>query len=105
VVLIKINNIYILSIILILFFIKTNKLNESSKEEYNIEPILIKANGVGGVEGYVRKSDLYNEKNQPQNPEEAIVYMKEYKQNKVRVIPLYDSDGKTIIGTYEISRN
>ena len=38
------------------------------------EPDLMAVVGLNDVEGYVRKVDLYDEKNQPNNPEEAIAY-------------------------------
>ena len=66
------------------------------------EPDLIAVVGVNNVEGYVRKSDLYNEKNQPQNPEEAQVYMEKREKEGSRVIPVYKKDGKTVIGKYKI---
>jgi hypothetical protein len=63
------------------------------------EPELIKAWGVDGNLGYVRSSDLYGEK--PNTPEEAIA--KQNKQTGDIVIPLYDSNGENIIGSFKIS--
>lgn len=75
------------------------------------EPDLILASGTNGEEGYVYASDL--EGDQPTNPEEAIVYQEkmdelfaQYKSGEVvifRTIPLYESDGVTVIGEFEIS--
>ncbi len=66
------------------------------------EPDLMLVVGVNNVEGYVKKSDLYNEKNQPKNPDEAQVYMENRKNKRVRIIPVYKKDGKTVIGEYEV---
>ena len=53
--------------------------------------ILIEIIADNGKKGYVRKSDYYI--TQPNNPEEAIVYMK-----KLSAIPVYKNDGITKIG-------
>lgn len=66
------------------------------------EPDLIAVVGVNDVEGYVKKVDLYDEKNQPNNPEEAIAYMEEREKEGPRLIPVYEKDGKTVIGEYRI---
>lgn len=66
------------------------------------EPDLIAVVGVNNVEGYVKKSDLYNMKNQPQNPEQAQAYMETIEKNGSRIIPVYKKDGKTIIGEYKV---
>lgn len=66
------------------------------------EPDLMAVVGVDNVEGYVRKSDLYNKKNQPQNPEEAQAYMEKIEKDGSRIIPVYKKDGKTVIGEYEV---
>lgn len=62
-------------------------------------PELISAIGVDGKKGYVLKKDIDGE--QPKSPEEAIA-----KQNSRSPggldIPLYDVDGKTIIGVFHI---
>lgn len=39
----------------------------------------------------------------PESPEEAVIYMKSGKANKVRFIPLYNLDGKTVIGEFQIN--
>ena len=54
-------------------------------------PDLIEIIADNGKKGYVRKSDYYI--TQPNNPEEAIVYMK-----KLSAIPVYKNDGITKIG-------
>ena len=74
-------------------------------------PDLIACAGIDGTIGYCYKADLDGE--QPSNPEEAIKYMEELnkqiaiaiKNGEVflRYIPLYDSDGETVIGKFGIS--
>ena len=66
------------------------------------EPDLMAVVGLNDVEGYVRKVDLYDEKNQPNNPEEAIAYMEKREKEGPRIIPVYEKDGKTVIGEYRI---
>ncbi|MCH1966159.1 hypothetical protein [Paraclostridium sordellii] len=66
------------------------------------EPALMAVIGVNDVEGYVSKVDLYDEENQPNNPEEAIAYMEEREKEGPRLIPVYEKDGKTVIGEYRI---
>ncbi len=61
-------------------------------------PELVLATGVDNIVGYVRKSDL--DENMPKSPAEALA--KQAKQEK-RVINLYESDGKTVIGKFEIT--
>jgi len=62
------------------------------------EPDLISAVGVNGTEGYVRSEDLNGKL--PNTPEEAVAYNRKLKTE--RLIPLYDVDGKTIIGEFKI---
>lgn len=64
------------------------------------EPDLIKAIGVDGTEGYVRKTDLVGEL--PNSPEEALE-MQKNRPPGGRDIPLYDVDGETVIGLFHIS--
>nr|WP_317333480.1 hypothetical protein [uncultured Romboutsia sp.] len=66
------------------------------------EPDLIAVVGLNDIEGYVRKVDLYDEENQPNNPEEAIAYMEKREKEGPRIIPVYEKDGKTVIGEYRI---
>ncbi|CEN75069.1 beta-lactamase inducer [[Clostridium] sordellii] len=66
------------------------------------EPDLMAVIGVNDVEGYVKKVDLYDEENQPNNPEEAIAYMEKREKEGPRLIPVYEKDGKTVIGEYRI---
>ncbi|OMF36881.1 hypothetical protein BK133_08145 [Paenibacillus sp. FSL H8-0548] len=66
------------------------------------EPDLISAVGVDGAMGYVLKKDIEGE--QPKTPEEALAI-----QNSRPLggsdIPLYDIDGKTVIGVFHIGGN
>lgn len=65
------------------------------------EPDLIKALGVDGKTiGYIRNTDLNRASDLPKTPQEALAI--QAKQSGPRRIPLYDVDGKTIIGEYEI---
>lgn len=74
-------------------------------------PELIAAIGIDGTEGYVYASDLDGE--QPKTPEEALKYMEKLEQEIAiaraaksvyfRTIPLYASDGVTVIGQFGIS--
>lgn len=66
--------------------------------QYDIEPDLISSVGDNNIEGYVKTVDL--ELKQPNSPEEAIVYMENLPTE--RVIPLYECDGETVIGTFTI---
>lgn len=97
------------------------KVNNSGQTYGNVDPNiapvdqvfpeLIAAIGIDGTEGYVYASDLDGE--QPSSPEEAIKYMenldkataaaKAAKQEYLRYIPLYKSDGVTVIGQFGIS--
>jgi hypothetical protein len=66
------------------------------------EPDLIEAYGVDGTLGYVRSTDLNGVK--PKTPEEAITKQKQRKAEGSRRIPLYDVDGKTVIGVFNVSQ-
>jgi hypothetical protein len=63
------------------------------------EPNLIKAQGVDGTIGYVLKTDLDGK--MPRNPEEALAQQKSRPAGG-RDIPLYDVQGKTVIGVFHI---
>lgn len=63
------------------------------------EPDLIKAYGTDGTIGYVRSTDLKGIK--PKTPKEALAQQE--KENKDKEIPLYDKDGKKVIGKFKIS--
>jgi hypothetical protein len=67
------------------------------------EPDLVLAKGEDGTEGYLRLKDMWGE--QPNNPEEAIAYMKKQEEEKAsghKYIPLYASDGETVIGKFKV---
>ncbi|MGX4601724.1 hypothetical protein [Faecalimicrobium sp. JNUCC 81] len=66
------------------------------------EPDLMEVVGLNDVEGYVKKTDLYDKTNQPNNPEEALAYMEKREKEGPRIIPVYKKDGKTVIGEYKI---
>lgn len=61
------------------------------------ESDLVEAVGTNGVQGYVKSTDL-----EPtfSSPEEAIAYQEANKDG--RSIPLYESDGKTVIGEFMV---
>lgn len=65
---------------------------------YEKLPDLIKAIGIDGKQGYVRKTEL--EGPNPKTPEEALAL--QAKDNTDRYINVYESDGKTIIDKYKI---
>ncbi|MCR6546554.1 hypothetical protein NVS47_13710 [Dehalobacterium formicoaceticum] len=65
------------------------------------EPDLVLALGEDGTLGYVYSKDLYGE--MPKTPEEAIAIMKKNKVGEDKKIPLYDVDGKTVIGQFKIT--
>lgn len=71
-------------------------------QSYGIEsedsPDLIAAQGIDGTYGYILSNDLYGP--EFSTPEEAVNWQK--KHNGKRVIPLYASDGKTVIGEFEL---
>lgn len=66
-------------------------------ESIGYEPELIAATGTDGTDGYVRGSDL--EGPVPASPEEALTMQ----SSEGRYIPLYESDGETVIGEFYIS--
>ena len=75
------------------------------------EPDLIAAMGIDGTLGYIYAADVDGDK--PSTPEEAAIYMENLERTReraraagevyLRLIPLYDSDGVTVIGEYGIS--
>lgn len=58
-------------------------------------PDLLAAEGMDGLCGYVYVSDLHDK---PSSPAEALLA----NNRKTQYIPLYDSDGKTVIGRFQI---
>ncbi len=73
--------------------------------EYGNEPDLIKVESEDGKIGYVYKDDFYDTDNQPNNPEEAVAYMKNLNRTKYREVNVYDHNGKAVIGSYKIMNN
>ncbi|AOY76165.1 hypothetical protein [Clostridium formicaceticum] len=67
---------------------------------FETEPDLILAEGIDGTTGYVYAADLYGKA--PKNPQEAIA-MQKANTDQERFIPLYASDGKTVIGEFRMS--
>ena len=67
------------------------------------EPDLIEAYGADGTLGYVKKTDLHGGVS-PKSPEEALQLQEKAKLSPPRTIPLYKSDGKTVIGEFKFSR-
>ena len=74
----------------------------SSLSEYaiGVEPDLISAIGTNGIEGYVKADDLSPTYS---STEEAIE--QNGKNGDIRTIPLYDVDGTTILGEFELITN
>lgn len=77
---------------------------EELKERMDLYEIknMLPAVGIDNISGYISMDDLYDEPNFPETPEEAITYQKIRAKASYRMIPLYDNDGKTIIGEYRI---
>lgn len=70
-------------------------------------PDLIKAEGVNGKTGYVKRSDLDDyEWAEVKNPEDAVAYMNKKNQrqgkNYYRIIPVFEKDGITEIDQFWI---
>ena len=70
-------------------------------------PDLVGVIATNGKEGYVYKEDFVDEYI-PQSPEEAVEYMEVLKKLNdqgiyFQVVPVYNSDGETLIGEFEIS--
>jgi len=65
--------------------------------EIGVQPDLVLAENTAGVVGYVRASDL--SVSEVTTPAEAIAAME---NNATRSIPMYLSDGETVVGTFVI---
>jgi hypothetical protein len=61
-------------------------------------PDLIKAQGTNGQVGYVRAADLLG--TPPKSPQEAVAQNSKFQV--AQLIPLYSSDGKTVIGSFKM---
>jgi len=79
--------------------IKNPKMDENGNPD-ELDLILVEADN--GKAGYALKEDFYDTANQPKNPEEAIAYMEKLKKEGDRTIPIYEKDGKTVIGSFKI---
>jgi len=86
-------------------------LDDQSK---TIRPDLILAQGVDGTDGYILETDFddCSPLEKPQNPEEAMDYMRQLEILRedafvrgdpyLYYLPLYDSDGTTLLGLYGV---
>ena len=84
--------------------------SELSTKEYDDGPDLISVEMNNGETGYVYRDDFYDNANQPNNPDEAVEYMKTVEKNikkygYYKSIVAYKEDGKTKIGTFKIGGN
>ena len=84
--------------------------SELSTKEYDDGPDLISVEMNNGETGYVDRDDFYDNANQPNNPDEAVEYMKTVEKNikkygYYKSIVVYKEDGKTKIGTFKIGGN
>jgi hypothetical protein len=79
--------------------IKNSKMDEDGNPD-ELDLILVEADN--GKAGYSLKEDFYDTANQPKNPEEAIAYMEKLKKEGDRTIPIYEKDGRTVIGSFKI---
>jgi hypothetical protein len=70
-----------------------------------VVPDLISAKGTDGKTGYVLSSDLVG--TDPATPEEAVKRQLALEQggHQDQVIPLYEKDGKTVIGQFRSTNN
>ncbi|RIJ77989.1 hypothetical protein D1871_04705 [Nakamurella silvestris] len=85
---------------------QVNKNGQTYGSDLNVtsedgEPDLIAAYSEDGKLGYALKADLFPP--MPKSPEEALAQQKVLLAAGGRTIPLYSSDGETVIGTYFIS--
>ncbi len=63
-------------------------------------PDLIKALGIDGTTGYVKSTDVFEPL--PSSPEEAVKQQLEKDAKGLYTVPLYDTDGKTVIGEFVV---
>lgn len=81
--------------------------SDLASTDYDNGPDLISVEMENGQSGYVYRDEFYDNENQPNNPEEAIAYMEMVEKNVkeygyYKLIPVYEEDGKTEIGSFEI---
>lgn len=84
--------------------------SELAATEYDNGPDLISVEIENGKTGYVYRDEFYDNANQPNNPEEAMAYMEMVEKNVkeygyYKLIPVYEEDGKTEIGSFKIGGN
>lgn len=84
--------------------------SELAATEYDNGPDLISVEMENGKTGYVYRDEFYDNANQPNNPEEAMAYMEMVEKNVkeygyYKLIPAYEEDGKTEIGSFKIGGN
>ena len=84
--------------------------SELAATEYDNGPDLISVEMENGKTGYVYRNEFYDNANQPNNPEEAMAYMEMVEKNVkeygyYKLIPVYEEDGKTEIGSFKIGGN
>lgn len=72
----------------------------SGPGEVGHEPDLIRTKGENGVVGYVKATDLTSNF---LSPKEALAHQESAKNAGYVSIPLYKSDGKTVIGEFRMS--
>lgn len=65
------------------------------------EPDLVAAVGDNGEEGYVKASDIAPLI--PLNPEDAVRAQGSAEFRKSMIVPLYEADGSTVIGTFTLT--
>lgn len=65
------------------------------------DPDLILAQGTNGQVGYVLRTDLVGP--EMRSPDDVARWLEQFPQDRARSIPLYESDGKTVIGSFTIA--
>lgn len=76
--------------------------NTYGTEVFEANPDLILAQATNGKTGYVRRSELDGAGGpEPTSPAQAVEVNK-YREGKTFVIPVYESDGTTVIGQFEV---
>lgn len=68
--------------------------------EHVEDPDLLEAIGENGIIGYVKLSDLDSNVS---SPEEALTYQESAENSEYISIPLYNSDGETVIGEFRMN--
>lgn len=84
--------------------------SDLASTDYDNGPDLISVEMENGETGYVYRDEFYDNENQPNNPEEAVAYMEMVEKNVkkygyYKLIPVYEEDGKTEIGSFKIGGN